>query len=129
MTSFGPAALVCVAFGSAAGAVCRYELARRVIGRFGDAFPWGTLLVNVLGCALAGLLLGAALLPAPSWPYLLLVVGFVGSFTTVSSFGLETVLLVRRGRRARAALYAAGSLLGGVGAVGVGFLAASALTA
>lgn len=120
----GPGAIACVALGSAAGAVCRYELARRIIDRVGDAFPWGTAAVNVLGCLLAGILLGAALLPSPSWPHLLLVAGFLGSFTTVSSFGLESVLLIRRGRRAGALVYSFGSIVACVAAVAAGFSAA-----
>lgn len=89
-----------VAAGGAIGACLRYSVSllwpmQAVVGRF----PWATFAVNVLGCALAGLIY-AWLQRAPeqreAWR-LLLMVGVMGGFTTFSAFGLETFQLIRQG--------------------------------
>lgn len=114
------ATLVAVAAGCAIGAVLRFEFSRRIVERLGDAFPWGTLAVNIGGCLLAGALLvvadGAAL---PTW-VAFLGAGVLGGFTTVSSFSLETVLMFRRGHAAGALAYVAASMFGCIAAAGLG---------
>jgi len=117
---FGLASLAAVAAGCAVGAVARFEISRRLVERFGDAFPWGTLLVNLSGCLLAGVVL---VMPggAPDAPWtLFLGVGALGGYTTVSSFSLETVLMFRRGHTAGALACAGASVLGCIAAAALG---------
>jgi CrcB protein len=94
-------AYFCIALGSALGGVGRYWLSEYVIRRAGDSFPWGTLVVNVSGSFLIGLL--AALVgpdspsPASLNTRLLLMVGICGGYTTFSSFSLQTLALLQKG--------------------------------
>lgn len=93
--------LLWVALGGAFGGMMRLWLSRAVGYRTGDAFPWGTLAVNVTGCFLIGAVAAASealpLFRSPaSWQ--LLVTGFLGSYTTVSSFSLQTLALARAGK-------------------------------
>lgn len=83
-----------VAAGGAVGAVARYGLGLGAARLFGLAFPWGTLIVNVIGCLAMGLL-AARLGPEQESARLVLAVGFLGGFTTFSAFSLETVRLMQ----------------------------------
>jgi CrcB protein len=92
--------ILLVALGGALGSVARYQLSGWVLQHTLDwKFPAGTFSVNVIGCLLAGILAGLAhrhdLLSAEA--RLLLLTGILGGFTTFSAFGLETMLLIRRG--------------------------------
>lgn len=121
---FGVASLAAVATGCAVGAVARFEISRRIVERFGDAFPWGTLVVNLGGCLLAGVLLVVLdSAQASAWA-LLLTVGVLGGYTTVSSFSLETLLLFQRGHSTGAMAYMAASIFGCPAAAGLGMLLA-----
>lgn len=97
-----------VALGGAGGAVSRYAL-MSVLGRFlGFGFPYGTLAVNVLGSFAMGVLvalLARYLPPAQNEIRALLAVGFLGAFTTFSSFSLDVVTLYERGQWGVALLY------------------------
>jgi fluoride exporter len=96
-----------IGIGSAIGGCARYGLGTAVAAWSGPGFPWGTLAVNVLGCFLIGVFAPAfAALP---WRQFLMI-GFCGGFTTFSSFGLETLNLLRDGQPARAAAYVAASV-------------------
>jgi len=110
-----------IALGGAAGALARYGLGGWVQNRAGFAFPWGTLAVNVAGCLLlglaAGLFQGVRLTPDLR---ALITIGFLGAFTTFSTFGYETVVLIQEGAWVRAAAYALGSVAIGIVAVWVG---------
>jgi len=89
-----------VFLGGGAGSVARYAVTTLVGARLGAAFPWGTLAVNAVGSLLMGLLMGFALGVRTSLPEpvrLLLAVGFLGGFTTFSSFSMETVTLITGG--------------------------------
>jgi fluoride exporter len=97
-----------IAAGGALGASLRWLLASAVQARAGTDFPFGTLAVNVLGCAALGAC--AAWLAAPGDPsrealQLFLVVGVLGGFTTMSAFAWETASLLDAGLSARALLY------------------------
>ncbi|MDY4474465.1 fluoride efflux transporter CrcB [Mitsuokella sp.] len=96
--------LFLVFVGGGLGAVCRYLSTTSIGAVFGSSFPFGTLFVNTLGSLLMGFIMGILLLIAErtgallSEPMrLLLTVGFLGGFTTFSSFSLETVTLLHGG--------------------------------
>jgi fluoride exporter len=95
-----------VALGGALGAGARYWVSGLVDRRIGELFPWGTLTVNVSGAFLLGFLGGMAAAghvpPSPAWTFL--AVGVLGSYTTVSSFSLQTLALLRNGEFRRAGL-------------------------
>lgn len=113
-----------MALGSAAGGMLRHAVSGWVARRIGETFPWGTLAVNVSGAFAIGMMAGAyaarGIAPAASWPWLLLATGVLGSYTTVSSLSLQTLLLMREGARKRAAGYLGASLLLGGIAVAAG---------
>jgi CrcB protein len=84
----------------------------------GEGFPWGTLVVNVVGCLALGLVLRwlqvAAVAPEVR-PFL--TIGLLGAFTTFSTFSFETVALLQEGQWLRAGLYVGGSVLLGLAAM------------
>ena len=86
-----------VALGAALGANARYIIGLWAAGRFGAHFPYGTLIVNVLGSLLLGfvIVLTTERLTLSPETRLLLTVGFLGSFTTFSSFAVESIALSR----------------------------------
>ncbi len=98
--------ILLIAVGGAAGSVARYLMASAIQKATGWEFPLGTVLVNVLGCFLIGLLY--VWLVARHDPRndlrALLMVGVMGGFTTFSSFSLETVVLAQNGNLMSAAL-------------------------
>jgi fluoride exporter len=92
--------LLLVALGSALGGVSRYLVTGWVSTRVVSTFPWGTLTVNVVGCALIGVLAGLGdtqRFGLPPEARSFLMVGLLGGFTTFSSFSLETLRLVHDG--------------------------------
>lgn len=103
---------VAVAAGSAIGGVLRFALSQVSLRAFGAAWPWGTFLVNALGCLAIGLVAGWwSARGQPVVPRAFLMVGILGGFTTYSSFALETVLLWQQGALARAAGYVVATTL------------------
>ena len=90
-------AFAALALGGALGGACRY-LATRILDRhLGTRFPWGTLVVNVSGAFAAGLVAGLLAQGSDGRMLeLLLLAGFCGSYTTVSSWSLQTLALVQR---------------------------------
>lgn len=119
-----------VGIGGALGAVSRFGLGLVVTRYLGTGFPWATLAINLLGCLAIGLALGG---PPGSLGLLsrdmrlLGVIGFLGAFTTFSTFGWETVALLQGGKPWLAVLYVATSVLLGLGAVALGLWIARAL--
>lgn len=121
--------LLLVAGGGAAGSVLRYLVSgvaqRMLVPGAGtlDTFPAGTLVVNVTGSLLIGLLAGLAESRAVFGPEvrLLLVTGFLGGYTTFSAFSLETLLLLRAGQTATAFAAVGLQVLLGVAAAWAGF--------
>jgi CrcB protein len=110
-----------VGVGGALGAISRYYVTDWVRRGLGAEFPWGTLAVNVAGSLALGFLFVWFESRAPSAIQRELVaIGFLGSFTTFSTFSYETVALARAGEVLRAGGYAAGSLALGIVAVLVG---------
>jgi len=117
-----------VTAGAIVGTPLRFFVSGVIARRFGESFPWGTLVVNVSGCIVAGLVLAFARahgLGAPSDWWLLVVTGFLGSYTTVSSFALQTRALVGDAEYGRAAGYIGLSVVLCPLAVAAGFAAAS----
>jgi fluoride exporter len=117
--------LIYVALGSALGGTARYFLSGLIARRVGETFPWGTLLVNISGALLIGIF-GAlarnnASLVASSNPWLFAVTGFLGCYTTVSSFSLQTLSLARDGEGSSALGYVVMSVALSLGAVAAGF--------
>ncbi len=100
-----------VLIGGAFGAMLRYLLDAKVKKRFGKAFPWGTLTVNVLGAGLLGALHGAGTDTAVE---ALLGTGFCGALTTFSTFELDTVHLAQSGEHTKAVTNVLVSLLLGI---------------
>ena len=123
--------LISVVFGSVLGAVARYFISGFVARRVGETFPWGTLLVNVSGALAIGILGGLAREPSSlfarpdSW--LFAVTGFLGAYTTVSSFSLQTLSLARDGEGTRAVLYVVFSVALALSAAALGFVLVDAL--
>lgn len=114
-----------VALGSGLGGMARYGLSGAIAQRVWRRFPLGTLVVNVAGALAIGLffgLTGAQWLPfeGPPWHHLL-TYGFLGGFTTFSTFSLETLDLYREGPRWRAAVYVAATVVLSIGAVALGY--------
>lgn len=104
-----------VALGSALGGVARFWCSGLIARHIGEAFPWGTLIVNVAGSFLIGLV---AALAAPEGRLLLpidvrvfLMIGLFGGFTTFSSFSLQTLALLQDGEWLNAAANVIGSVL------------------
>jgi CrcB protein len=122
-------ALLWVALGSIFGGSARFFLSRLIGRRMGEAFPWGTLTVNVTGCFAIGVLAAIAnaqgVTNAAAW-WQFAVVGFLGTYTTVSSFSLQTLVLVRDGAQARAGSYVALSLALCLAAAALGLAAGAA---
>ena len=117
---------VLVAVGGAFGACSRYLVDRRVQTWHDTVFPWGTLVVNVLGCFVLGALAGAG--TAESGPvFAVLGTGFCGALTTYSTFSYETLRLVEGRSFFYAPANCAISVVAGVGAAYVGYVVLVAL--
>lgn len=113
------ATILLIALGAAVGANLRYWISQWAAQQWGIAFPYGTLLINVLGSFAIGLILTLATTNAAitaNWR-LLLVTGLLGGFTTFSTFSYETYQLLIDGSLLLAALYILGSV--GLGLLGV----------
>lgn len=114
--------LALVALGGALGAVSRYLVSGWVYRDGSGAFPWGTLAVNWTGCLVIGLLWAAAeRAPVPPGGTALVFVGFLGAYTTFSTFGLETMNLLRDGETLLALANVLFSTVGGVALTFLGF--------
>ena len=102
--------LLLVFIGGGLGAVCRYISTTHIGALFGTYFPFGTLFVNTLGSLLMGFIMGSLVFLMEKTGLRLLTVGFLGGFTTFSSFSLETVTLLEGGSFFYAALNIAANL-------------------
>jgi fluoride exporter len=119
--------LVLVLIGGAAGAVARYLTDRAIQSRVDAVFPWGTLVVNVTGSFILGMLSGfvASAGGLPNWIRALAGVGFCGALTTYSTFGLETVRLAGAGAWRHASINVVATLGAGIGACWLGWFVSS----
>ncbi|OYV50713.1 MAG: camphor resistance protein CrcB [Acidocella sp. 20-58-15] len=120
-----------VAVGGALGSVARFWVANTMVILTGPEFPWGTLLINIIGSfviSFFGVLAGpGARLGVPYEMRVFVTVGLCGGFTTFSAFSLQTIDLIKNGQSSRAMIYVAASVILCLGACALGFLAASAM--
>jgi len=108
-----------VALGALVGAPARYLTDRAVQSRHDSAFPWGTLIVNVVASLVLGVLVGAASRVDPQVTALV-GTGFCGALSTYSTFSYETIRLTGEGARFYAVANVALSLVAGIGAAAIG---------
>ncbi|MCK1615455.1 fluoride efflux transporter CrcB [Bradyrhizobium sp. 159] len=123
--------VLAIMIGSVLGGCARYFVSGAIARRLGETFPWGTMTINVTGAFLIGILGALAAHPGSVFatpnPWLFAVTGFLGCYTTVSSFSLQTLTLARSGEP----MHALGNVVFSVGlclaAVSCGFLLADSL--
>jgi CrcB protein len=111
-----------IGLGGALGSVARYWVGSTVGGRMGIRFPFGTLVVNLTACVIIGFaltLLGKRVEIDPTWRYFT-TIGFIGAYSTFSTFEWETLETLRSGAFLLAALYAGGSVVLGLAATWAG---------
>jgi fluoride exporter len=113
-----------IAVGGALGSIARYWVGSSIAGRMGIKFPYGTLIVNLTACVIIGFsmtYLSRRAELSPAWRFLI-PVGFIGAYSTFSTYEWETLTSLRAGAFAIAAVYAIGSLILGLIAVWGGSL-------
>jgi CrcB protein len=112
---------VMIGVGGFAGSIARYLLGNYVGSRLGFRFPYGTLLVNISGCFVLGVCMAllARTTANPYWRYLV-PIGFIGAYTTFSTFEYETLRAMQDGQLATGLLNVAVSVIAGFAAVWLG---------
>ena len=119
-----------IAVGGALGSIARYWVGSTIGGRMGIRFPYGTLVVNITACVIIGFSLtymGRRADLNPAWRFLI-PIGFIGAYSTFSTYEWETLSTMRSGAFFLAAIYAVGSLVLGLISVWGGSLLAEALS-
>lgn len=124
-----PSVLAAIALGGALGAPARYGVAQ-LIYVDSAGFPWATFWTNITGSLALGLILAMMIERFPPKRYMrpFIATGFLGAYTTYSTFAVETDLLIKDGHAVVAVVYAAASLMAGLAAVWAGIWAARALS-
>lgn len=119
-----PSILVAISIGGSLGALARYAVSRLIVSGTGSV-PWSTVVINLSGSAVLGLLLTLILERWPPRRYVrpFAAIGFLGAYTTFSTYVVETDLLVKRGAALAALEYLSVSLVGGLAAVYLGIVA------
>lgn len=118
-----------IALAGLVGTLIRYWLSGFVARQYGETFPWGTLIVNLIGCFLAGAIYYLAderFLISPTLRTIILI-GLLGGLTTFSSYGLQTFALLRDGEIGLATLNIAASNVLGLFMVWAGYVVFKAL--
>jgi fluoride exporter len=119
-----------VGIGGCLGSILRFWVGSYIGSRMGSRFPYGTLVVNITGSFLVGLvfaLLTAKTQWSPNWRYLI-PIGFIGGYTTFSSFEYETLRTMQDGQVGLGLLYVATSVIVGFIAVWGGMVAGRAIS-
>lgn len=118
--------LLLIILGGGIGSACRYLMSTFANRHFGNSFAWGTMTVNLLGCLLIGFLVGLVDRSILSKAYrLFLVTGFLGGFTTFSSFSLESIGMMLEGSIGKGLLNIGVNIVLGLGLTLIGLLAAA----
>ncbi len=118
-----------IAFGGALGSMARYWVGSTIANRMGTKFPYGTFVINITACMIIGFsltFLGKRAGLNPAWRFLV-PVGFIGAYSTFSTYEWETLSTIRSGAFLLAALYAVSSLILGLAAVWGGSVIAEIL--
>ena len=108
-----------IAVGGALGSIARYWVGSTIASRTGIRFPYGTLIINITACVIIGFTLtylGRRADLNPAWRFLI-PIGFIGAYSTFSTYEWETLSSLRSGAFLLAALYAGGSFILGLAAV------------
>ena len=119
-----------IAVGGSLGAIARYWVGSAIASRLGAKFPYGTFVINISACIIIGFsltYLGKRAELNPAWRYLI-PTGFVGAYSTFSTYEWETLSSLRDGAFSLAALYAIGSLIVGLVAVWGGAVLAEVIS-
>jgi CrcB protein len=114
---------IAISLGAIAGALSRYYIGLWITQRLGTGFPVGTCFVNLTGCFVMGLVITWLLNDSSAYRLdsrLLITTGFLGSYTTFSTYALESLILLRNQTLQAAMLYGLGSPLLGIVLVGLG---------
>lgn len=114
--------ILLISAGAVLGANARYWIGDWIAQKWGATFPYGTFVINITGSLLIGLFIAVAterFMIDPRWR-ILLVVGFLGAYTTFSSYTLESFNLIERGQWQMGLVNALGSVIAGLLAVGLG---------
>jgi len=118
-----------IALGGALGSLARYWVGSTISGRLGARFPYGTFVINITACIIIGFCmtwLGKRADISAAWRFLV-PIGFVGAYSTFSTYEWETLSTIRSGAFLLAGLYAIGSLILGLVAVWGGSVLAEVL--
>lgn len=111
------------------GALLRFKLDQTLTSWLGSRLPWSTLIVNLLGCMAIGFLFGIKQqIPAISDQIELIIIGFLGAFTTYSTFSLQWVLMLEQIRIKKALLYIGMSVILGIATTWCGWILATVIT-
>jgi CrcB protein len=116
--------ILLVGAGGAVGCIARFLSQQFISRHYPSSFPWGTLLVNIVGCFTIGVVYALSekgSVMSPEWR-ILLATGFCGGFTTFSSFAYENVALMRDGELLLTFLYIAASIIVGLAGAYLGIL-------
>ena len=119
-----------IALGGALGSIARYWVGSTIAGRMGTKFPYGTFVINITACIIIGFsitYLGKRVELNPAWRFLI-PVGFIGAYSTFSTYEWETLSTLRSGAFALAALYAVSSLILGLAATWCGAVLAESIS-
>ena len=118
-----------IAFGGALGSMARYWVGSAIANKMGTKFSYGTFVINITACVIIGFSLTVLAKRAdlnPAWRFLV-PVGFIGAYSTFSTYEWETLSTIRTGAFLLAALYAVSSLILGLAAVCAGSVIAEIL--
>jgi CrcB protein len=119
-----------IAAGGSLGSIARYWVGSTIAGRMGTKFPYGTFVVNITACVIIGFsltYLNRRVGLSPAWRFLI-PVGFIGAYSTFSTYEWETLSTLRTGAFLLAALYVVGSLVVGLAATWCGALLADTIS-